>query len=92
MENEESEFLIPPLGADEVRFEFAAGLEAPLTDTAKAALETLVAELGDSDVSGFMMKGLADSCGIYICISKSVTPISLPIHPDAPPPPPLPRP
>jgi hypothetical protein len=81
MTSQDGDYLVPPLGSDEIRFEFSAGNDVQLSDAAKAALETLLAELTTSDVAGFMRPPslggpLADcsaNCGINICLTRATT-------------------
>jgi hypothetical protein len=75
MENEQNDYLIPPPGPGEIRFLVAAGADVELSDSAKAALETLVAELVADDVSGFMagasLAPCDSHCFIEICVGNS---------------------
>jgi len=53
-----SEWLVAPPAAGEIRLTVELGEGAQLSPEATAALERLMSEIEDAEVSGFMMSGL----------------------------------
>lgn len=77
-------WLLEPPGAGEVHLHFSAGAETDISDTARQALETLIAELceretaevaGYNDCGQFFDKCNPYSCTLHSCLQVDCNPL-----------------
>jgi hypothetical protein len=73
-EDDAPRWLLEPPAANEVHFSFSTGAEVELSDEARRALETLVAELSGNEVEGFAMNfGIWDCDELQSCPPQHCT-------------------